>query len=82
MSCREKGETKMTPTIQSLGIDKLTPTERIELIGEIRDSLPPQSLAIPLDHQIELQRRLLDAEQNPDDESPWEEVRAEVLGEL
>jgi putative addiction module component (TIGR02574 family) len=72
----------MTPTMQSLGIDKLTPAERIELIGEIRDSLPPQAHAIPLDHQIELQRRLLDAEQNPNDESPWEDVRAQVLGEL
>jgi putative addiction module component (TIGR02574 family) len=49
----------MTPTLRQLGIDRLTPQERLELIGEIWDSFDStQDLNVPQDHLDELDRRL------------------------
>ena len=50
----------MTPSLQDLGIDRLMPTERLELIASIWDSLPDtlEAMLIPDWHRVELERRL------------------------
>ncbi|MGL4551135.1 MAG: addiction module protein [Gemmataceae bacterium] len=68
----------MTPTIQDLGIDRLSPEHRLRLIGEIWDSLSPGTGAIPESHREELDRRLAAADADPAAGSPWEEVRARL----
>ena len=71
----------MTPTIQDLGIDRLTTEHRLRLIGEIWDSLSLDSIDIPVSHREELDRRLAAADANPEAGRPWEEVRARLRGE-
>jgi putative addiction module component (TIGR02574 family) len=71
----------MSPTLQKLGIDRMSPEERLRLIAEIWDSLPPvEQREIPESHREELDRRLAAAEANPGAGSPWSEVKARLLG--
>lgn len=73
----------MTPSIQTLGIDQLSPEVRLHLIGEIWDSLSDESLGdIPESHREELDRRLAARESNPEATAPWEEVRARLRDKL
>ena len=72
----------MSPTLQELGIDRLSNVERLRLIGEIWESLTPiDQLEIPESHREELDRRLAAAEAEPRSGRPWEEVRARLRGE-
>lgn len=61
---------------------KLSLDERIELVEAIWDSIAHDAAAddLPLadEHRLELDRRLAELETHPDDESPWEEVRARI----
>lgn len=69
----------MSPIFQQLGIASLSAEERLKLIGEIWDSLPPvQQSPIPEEHQAELDRRLAAADATPAAARPWEEVRARL----
>ena len=69
----------MPTTMETLGIDQLNPEDQLELIGEIWDSLTAQSsYRIPESHKQELDRRLADADANPDQTEPWETVRARL----
>ncbi len=71
----------MSPTLQELGIDRMSPEERLRLIGEIWDSLtPPEQGEIPESHREELDRRLAEADANPGAGSPWEDVKARLWG--
>ncbi len=72
----------MSPTIQELGIDRLSAEDRLRLIGEIWDSLShlPGQLEIPQSHRDELDRRLAQADADPSAGLPWEEVRARLRG--
>lgn len=71
----------MSPTIQDLGIDRLSAEDRIRLIGEIWDSLVEAELPeIPESHLRELDRRLALADADPRRGAPWEEVRARLRG--
>lgn len=73
----------MTPTIQTLGIDQLSPEVRLHLMGEIWDSLNDESLGeIPESHREELDRRLAARELNPNATSPWEVVRDRLRDKL
>jgi putative addiction module component (TIGR02574 family) len=68
----------------TLGIDRLSAAERLQLAQELYDSLgdesPPPSLT---DAQCkELDRRLDALDANPEAVSPWEEVEARVLARL
>jgi putative addiction module component (TIGR02574 family) len=51
--------------------------QRLELIGELWDSIPnsPGELPVPELHREELKRRLAAADSDPDAAIPWEEVR-------
>ena len=71
----------MTPTIQDLGIDRLTVEHRLHLISEIWDSLSHESVPIPASHREELDRRLAAADADPTAGRPWEEVRARLREE-
>jgi putative addiction module component (TIGR02574 family) len=57
----------------------LSPAQRIELIGDLWDSLNPDDLPPLTDDQIdELERELAAHRANPDGALSWEEVRAEL----
>ena len=69
----------MSPTFQALGIDRLSQEERLNLIGEIWDSLGPiDQREIPESHRQELDRRLAAADADLTAGRPWEEVRARL----
>lgn len=66
----------MPTTMEALGIDQLNPEQRLELIGEIWDSLSIEvNFSIPTSHKQELDRRLAEADAHPDQSVPWDEVR-------
>jgi putative addiction module component (TIGR02574 family) len=67
--------------MQDLGIDRLSAEHRLRLIGEIWDSLSPESVPIPASHREELDRRLAAADADPAAGRPWEEVRTRLRGE-
>lgn len=70
----------MSSLLTTLGIDRLSPAERIQLIGEIWDSLTPiDQLPIPESHREELDRRLAAADADPAAGRPREEVEARLL---
>jgi putative addiction module component (TIGR02574 family) len=62
----------------------LTPEDRLSLIDDIWTSLPPHAKEWPLtdEQRAELDRRLEDAERNPDSGRSWEEVEAAVRARL
>jgi putative addiction module component (TIGR02574 family) len=71
----------MSRTIQDLGIDQMSPEDRLRLLEEIWDSLAPiDQLEIPGSHREELDRRLAAADADPSAGSPWEEVRTRLKG--
>jgi putative addiction module component (TIGR02574 family) len=58
---------------------ELTPTERLDLIGDLWDSLESGDLPPLTKDQIEeMERRLAEHRANPDSALSWEEVRAEL----
>jgi putative addiction module component (TIGR02574 family) len=70
----------MTPP--AFDFTKLTPEERLELIGEIWDSLENETLPISSELQAELDRRLADLERNPTEGRPAAEVIARLRATL
>ena len=56
-------------------IASLAPTERLELIEAVWDSLSPDDLPITEAERVLLDARLADMELNPDDQSSWAEVK-------
>lgn len=69
----------MTATMQSLGIDRWKPAERLKLAVEIWQSLEdfPEGILTP-DQWIELQKCLDEHRRNPSGGSPWAEVYAKL----
>ena len=58
---------------------ELTPAERLDLIGELWDSLGPDDLPPLTKDQIEeMERRLAEHRADPGSALSWEEVRAEL----
>ena len=73
----------MTPTMKSLGIDRLTIDQRLALVEEIWGSIreegpPPLSDAM----RQELERRWQDDQAHPEDVIRWEQVEREILQKL
>lgn len=60
---------------------ELSISERIQLVGDIWDSIAtvPQSVSLTPAQREELDRRLEDYRQHPDEGSPWEVVRDRIL---
>jgi putative addiction module component (TIGR02574 family) len=88
----------MPPTLKSLGIDRLSVTDRMRLVEEIWESIesswesvPAESAAaadesvsieIPDWHKKIIDERIADCEANPDSGTPWEEVRARLRASM
>ena len=68
----------MAVVVDKLNIDELSVAERIELIGELWDSLGDDA-PIPEWHHAVLRDRIRTADADPDAFKPWEEVRAQLL---
>jgi putative addiction module component (TIGR02574 family) len=64
-------------TLDPREILKLSVSERIQLVEEIRDSIAahPESLPVTEAQKAELDRRLADYRANPGQGRTWEEVR-------
>ena len=71
----------MPVSIESLGIDRISVGERLELIEKIWDSLPEEVTPgeVPEWHLAELARRLA-AESEPGLGKPWREVLSRLEG--
>lgn len=69
----------MTPTMKSLGIDRLTREQRVALAAEIMDSVLLEG-PLPLSEakQAELERRWQESEDHPEEGIPGDEVIAEI----
>lgn len=63
--------------MSTLNIDELTVAQRLDLIGELWDSIPDtlEALPVPEWHREELARRLHAADADPGAAVPWEDVR-------
>jgi putative addiction module component (TIGR02574 family) len=70
----------MAPTMKDLGIDRLSPEQRIALALEIWESLgdarPPARLTA--EQRVELARRDAELDANPGIALTWEQIRASV----
>ena len=53
----------------------LSPAERLEVIGTVWDSLSPEDIPVTDADKALLDARINDMERNPDDHSPWAEVK-------
>ena len=60
---------------------ELSVPERIQLVEDIGDSIGkiPEPLGVTQDQREELDRRLEDYRQCPEEGTPWEEVKQRVL---
>ena len=71
-------------TLERLGIDRMTPGERLTLAQDILESLAAEQPPLPLSDakRQELGRRIADAAANPGDGIPWAEIEAAALARL
>lgn len=69
-------------TISLSEILKLSVSERIQLVGDIWDSIAADPDRLPLSQaqRAELDRRIAAAEAQPGQGRPWSEVRGRLLG--
>jgi putative addiction module component (TIGR02574 family) len=69
----------MLPSLETLGIDKLSYAERIDLIGAIWDTLPDSSFVFPNESPIPLmEQRLAEAIAKPEELLTWDQLHAEL----
>lgn len=69
------------PTLQELGLDRLSAEDRLVIAEAIWDSVAQEIERSPLTEaqRRELERRLADSIAHPDAVTPWELVRARAL---
>lgn len=74
----------MTVTSKTLGIDRLAVEERLALVEEIWAGICAEPLPFLLTdaQRAELDRRVADDEEFPEDVVPWDEVKASVRTRL
>ncbi len=68
----------MTPTIRSLGIDKLSQAEQLSLVQDLWDHIATTGPGPRLSdaQRADLRRRVAEDDANPDDAIPWDQVKA------
>jgi putative addiction module component (TIGR02574 family) len=71
----------MSPNLEALGINRMSKEERIALAEAILDSVR-QPTPISDEFRAELRRRVAEHEANPGNETPAEEVEAELRARL
>ena len=71
----------MAPSLQALGIDRMSVEDRIALATASWESIAaePHPPFLTEARRLELERRLADHAANPEDVVPWEQVKAEAL---
>jgi putative addiction module component (TIGR02574 family) len=74
----------MAVSAKSLGIDKLNVDERLALVEEIWASIVADAKVFPLtpEQREELDRRVAEDDQFPDEVLPWSEVKASVRARI
>lgn len=60
-------------------VQKLSVSERIQLVEDIWDSMPPFSPALSQEVVDELHRRYEEHRQDPSTSIPWQQVRARLF---
>ena len=70
----------MSPTLQELGVDRLSVEDRLALAQQLWDSVAADLEREPLTaaQRAELERRVAAADANPSEGTPWEVIRAEA----
>jgi putative addiction module component (TIGR02574 family) len=76
----EQPEQIVSASVRSLGIDRLNVDERLALVDEIWASICRDAKSLPLTEaqRIELDRRIADDDDFPNDVMPWDDVKAAV----
>jgi putative addiction module component (TIGR02574 family) len=76
-----QGDSPMPPTLQELGIDRLSVEDRIALAEAIWDSVADEVEHAPLTEaqRVELERRVADSIARPEAMTPWEVIRDRAL---
>ena len=70
----------MPPTLKSLGIDQMSPLDRITLAQQILDSLAAEQIPhLSAAKRQELAGRLAAHVADPTDVVPWEEIEADAV---
>jgi putative addiction module component (TIGR02574 family) len=71
----------MPPTLEELGIDRLSAEDRLSLAEAIWESVVKEMESAPLPEaqRKELERRLADSIARPDAVTPWEVIKARAL---
>ena len=71
----------MPPTLEELGIDRLSAEDRLSLAEAIWESVARELEREPLPEaqRQELERRLADSIARPDAVTPWEVIKARAL---
>ena len=74
----------MTPTLESLGIDRMSVPERVSLVQAIWDSIAAEAEVAPLTdaQKQEIDRRLAAHRASPQAAIPWEEIEAAALARM
>jgi len=74
----------MAPSLEALGIDRMSFDERLALVEAIWDSLAAQTAVAPLTdaQKAEVDRRWAAHQANPQAAIPWEQVEAAALARL
>ncbi len=62
----------------TLDIATLTPKERLDLIGELWDSLAPKDVHLSPAQEVELARRMETFDADAREAVPWETIEAEI----
>lgn len=71
----------MAPTLHELGLDRLSPEDRLALAEAIWESVIKDAESAPITdaQRDELERRLADSKARPDAVTSWDMVRARAL---
>jgi putative addiction module component (TIGR02574 family) len=70
----------MMPHIAAVDLFSLSIPERIQLVEDIWDSIAtqPEMVELSAETKLELDKRLQEYEQQPQDQSSWDEVRSRL----
>lgn len=63
-------------------VKHLSAAERLELIEAVWATLSPYDAPVTEEEKVLLDARIADAENNPEDKSPWSEVRERLRRQL